>query len=418
MVSWLALIFVAMLPMRYLDLPLNAQPGDLVFPFLAVAVRASTRPQRWISAGDWPLAAYLAITLICSMVSPGPALGLALFAKQIYGAALFVVFRVVAKDAQLTPKLQRTLVVVTGLITVAAIAVIFHGTNEDAARSVFSQLQRMPFVGVVRRIRGLSATPELFGNLLVVCAVHALALRVTASGHARVMWTLIVAILGVGEFVTYSHSAAGFAAAIALFVAGLTASRPLKAGTALAALAIVAMVNAASVVVPVRNGEPTHYEIERVSLDVAGHKMEGALMSYAALKRVAWSSVVDHPLIGVGPGRFVALSEAAVQEGRLTKSYRGSLPHCDIAGRSAETGLVGVVSLILLWASWLRAGRRSWSTGSVSQRAAVAVVLGLLVNSLNADVMNFRFLWLVLAWMWPQAGESAPASPLAERARG
>lgn len=34
--------------------------------------------------------------------------------------------------------------------------------------------------------------------------------------------------------------------------------------------------------------------------------------------------------------------------------------------------------------------------------------VGLLVNSLNADVMNFRFLWLAVAWMSSPADDRSP----------
>ena len=44
------------------------------------------------------------------------------------------------------------------------------------------------------------------------------------------------------------------------------------------------------------------------------------------------------------------------------------------------------------------------------RRAAVAAVIGLLVNSLNADVMNFRFLWLALAWAVAPTGDEPKTS--------
>lgn len=107
-----------------------------------------------------------------------------------------------------------------------------------------------------------------------------------------------------------------------------------------------------------------------------------------------------------------------LSEGRLTRHYRRVPPHCDLTGRLAETGLVGGASLIALWLTWLHGMRAGLFTGPPMERAASAAVIGFLVNSVNADVMNFRFLWLALAWTsWAAARPDPAAAPEASPSR-
>ena len=68
-------------------------------------------------------------------------------------------------------------------------------------------------------------------------------------------------------------------------------------------------------------------------------------------------------------------------------------------GRLAEAGLIGGVTLIILWIVIALDTRRYWRSDhrhAWMATAAAAALLGTLVNTMNADVMNFRFAWVVL----------------------
>ena len=122
-------------------------------------------------------------------------------------------------------------------------------------------------------------------------------------------------------------------------------------------------------------------------------------MSYFRIKQVAWDAFISRPLTGIGLERFHSITEAAFQEGRLTAPYRAIDPHSTVIGRLAEAGLIGGVTLIIFWIVIARETsrllarhhRHAWIAA-----AAAAALLGTLVNSMNADVMNFRFAWVVL----------------------
>jgi O-antigen ligase len=140
-----------------------------------------------------------------------------------------------------------------------------------------------------------------------------------------------------------------------------------------------------------------HYAVDAGRTRIAGVAVEYQTMSYWRLKEVAWDTFTSRPLTGIGLDRFHAATEAAFQQGRLTEPYRAIDPHSTLLGRLAEAGLVGGVTLIGLWIAIaiecrrLLAHRHSWMA-----TAAAAALLGTLVNTMNADVMNFRFAWVAL----------------------
>jgi len=122
-------------------------------------------------------------------------------------------------------------------------------------------------------------------------------------------------------------------------------------------------------------------------------------VSYLLLKRIAWRAFRHAPWTGIGLGAFQRETERAYREGTLPFNYRTMDPHSMLLGRLAETGIVGGISLALLWVGVLVIALSGVpaAAGTWWHRAALCGALGLLINSVNVDIMNFRFLWLGLA---------------------
>ena len=282
------------------------------------------------------------VPLAAAVASPDPGTGFKEAIKQVYGVAILLVFRALGNDALAAERtLQHALVLSTAAVCAASfIVVLFHWPGGIPIR-VLGELQILPVLGLVRRLRGALEAPEFLGNLLLVAFLLSLALRSGATGHRRTAWTALATLLAAAEFFTYSRSVAGFAIATAIFLGPVIRPRTARAGIWIAALAIVAVVNVASIVGP--RGSGTHYEIRPVTIGAGALRFEGQLMSYAALKVVAWRAFLNDPVTGIGPGRFPAETNEAHRRGELPKHYRGVPPHSSIAGRLAETGLIGVI---------------------------------------------------------------------------
>ena len=121
-------------------------------------------------------------------------------------------------------------------------------------------------------------------------------------------------------------------------------------------------------------------------------------MSYYLIKKVEWTAFRRRPWTGIGLMAFPFESERAFDEGRLHSPYQRINAHSTPIGRLAETGLVGLAGLIALvvvaWRSGLAAAHHG--PGADVAWALLAGCLGLLVNSINVDMMHFRFLWFGL----------------------
>jgi len=149
-----------------------------------------------------------------------------------------------------------------------------------------------------------------------------------------------------------------------------------------------------------------HYAIEERRAQIGGATIVYNVMSYARIKQVAWRTFLEHPIAGIGLDRFHTATERAFTEGRLTSVYREIDPHSTVIGRFAECGLIGGATLLILWIPWARMainGVRPLARGAAPDNivgyAAAAALAGLVVSSVNADIMNFRFLWVVAGLM-------------------
>jgi hypothetical protein len=124
--------------------------------------------------------------------------------------------------------------------------------------------------------------------------------------------------------------------------------------------------------------------------------------TYYRLKRDAIEMIFDHPLIGVGIGGFNDEIRRQKKEGKLPDIFPVMDPHCMILGKAAQTGLVGLIALIILWWKVIRkalnmsfAARDNYY--QIISWAIFSSLVGFVIQSIDMDIMNFRFLWFLFA---------------------
>ena len=138
-----------------------------------------------------------------------------------------------------------------------------------------------------------------------------------------------------------------------------------------------------------------------MSYDEQAHTLEVSISTktsvYANLHRVNLLIAGDHPILGVGPGLYNTYVNKP-EYGFDFDSYPWpSLdPHSTYLGYSAETGIVGVVCLVLFFASicvqvWKR--RRKPEGESVVARLFWVYIILMLVYAVFLDIVTLRFLY-------------------------
>ena len=403
--AWLLLAFLTTLAVDWPQLPLNARLTDLLFVAAALAVAIAhprwTRPR--LGALDVAVLVYIAGSVPAVLVSPDRRASTIELVRQLYLVAVYVVTAMAVRQG-LAHTVATGLALCGGvLVTLGLVAfVIFTATGIGSP--LLTPVMTLPYIGETARLSPLTATPAMLACVLAMSLPFAALHPVVNGSRPREMATGIV--YGIGSLLTYSHSIAGVAVSATIAAwRSLRSNRPLRAAAvALTVLVVIALNFAASVSIrsigssSLRDTTQFQYAVDGGVARIFGVGVEYQTMSYLRIKQVALSAFASHPLAGVGLDQFHRATEIAAAQGRLTPVYRHIDPHSTFFGRFAETGLIGGLSLIVLWLTiavtvdrLLARGRVHWIVLAVT-----AGIVGTLINTMNADVMNFRFLWVAL----------------------
>ena len=403
---WLLLLFLATIAIDWPQLPFNARATDAVFVVAAVAILAKAKwswPQ--FTALDLAVAGYIAGSVISVLLSPDPRSGAIELVRQSYLVAIYIVIVLAVRQGLATT-------VATGLASsgavLAAVGVIaliiqaVFGVGTDRIGPVMT----LPYLGPTLRLSALTVSPAMFACVLAVSVPFVMLHPEIAASRAR-SW-LAGFVMAIATAMTFSHSVAGVAVSAVTAAWQRLRERSLRLAAVAAAAAIVIGFNFAATVSirsigdsPIRDNTIYHYAVDGGRARIAGVDVEYETMSYFRIKQVAWDAFTSRPLTGIGLDRFHEITEVAFQQGRLTEPYRIIDPHSTVMGRLAEAGAHrrGHADRFL---DRDRA-RDPPTTGAAYDHrhawmatAAAAALLGTLVNTMNADVMNFRFAWVVL----------------------
>ena len=399
--------FLGTLALNWPALPFNVRIADLIFPavILTLLVAHGLRPPKlhWL---DGLVIAYIAGSLPSFVTSSASASVIEL-TRIGYLALVYAVIAAVVAHGYLRLTIAS---LAAGALVLAAIGLGFALVRAIVPFDVhtLAESMTMPYAGDVVRLRALTASPAMLACALTVAvpfAIAALARRADPGGTRRLLVVAIV-IGCAAALLTFSHAVVGLMAAMLIVLWPRLRSRQLLRAAAVALVIVVAMLANVTLVAAVRsitlNGAPVaerggfHHAVEGRSVQLGDLRVDYEVMSYFRIKQLAVDAFVSRPWTGIGLDRFHEVTSAAHQQGQLPATYREIDPHSTLLGRLAETGIVGGITLVALWIGFLLTasvlaqapGERGWIA-----RAALAAIAGLLITSINVDVMNFRFLW-------------------------
>jgi hypothetical protein len=137
------------------------------------------------------------------------------------------------------------------------------------------------------------------------------------------------------------------------------------------------------------------YTSEKVWLKIGS--LQVVETTYLALKRANWIIGSRNPWFGVGPGEFCNVVESLKSEGLYAKHLPNYNPHSTWGGAWSETGIFGLLTLLVLCILWGLLLVRRKELHSPAQKVVKVFLILMLINSVCMDVMNMRQLWLVWA---------------------
>ena len=397
----LLLIFLAVIGVNWPELPYNARIADVIFIPLAIVIL--TRPGAkwtWRSA-DLAVAAYLLGALPSIFVSSDSRQSVIEFSREVYLGAIYVIVAIAVQQG-----FARTIAIGlafgAAMLSVLGLAVLTLQRITGAEWTMIGEVMQLPYIGGTLRLRALTATPAMLACVLTAAAPFAIALCRERARH----WCAASIAMMIAAFFTFSHVIAGLAVAVLI-----TAWPALEAWTRLRRLAIAGVaaiiiafnVAATISITSFRYGDVDYadatryqYAVGQGEAQLGGAAITYNVMSYARIKQVAWRTFVEHPIAGIGLDQFHSATRRAAETGALTFNYREIDPHSTLIGRFAESGIIGGLTLVLLWIAWAMMAR-DVVRGGVEPAigyAAMAALAGLFIAGINADIMNFRFLWV------------------------
>jgi O-antigen ligase len=402
---WLLLAFLTIIAIDFPRLPLNIRAADVAFIAAAVSILAATRgwPRPRPHFLDIAVAVYLGGSFAALLFSPAPATGAVEMIRHLYLAGIYVIIAIALRQGFAATvatglALSGGVLAAVGLCALAARIISGIGITE------LTPMTTLPYIGATVRLSGLTASASMFACVLAVSLPFAMMHPAIRASRARL--AAVAAIFAAAAALTFSHSIAGIAVAALIVAWPQLRFAPVRIAAAAATVLVVLAFNFAALVAirsvgttPLRDDSVFQYGVDRGRTEIAGVNVEYQTMSYLRIKQVAWDAFVSRPLTGIGLDRFHSVTEMAYQEGRLTTSYRAIDPHSTFFGRFAEAGVIGGLTLIVLWLAIGRASLTKWLMPREFDWIAIAAAAGIagtLVNSMNADVMNFRFLWVAL----------------------
>jgi O-antigen ligase/polysaccharide polymerase Wzy-like membrane protein len=410
LVHALAFAYIALMAMAWPTLPLNMRIVDVIWLAFAVAVLWAARPWTWarhLTPLDWCVVALVVAPIPSLLVSSDARLSAAAFSKRVYVAALYAVFAVYFARHGVRRAmgwLAGAAAVTSAVCMAAALVYLVSG----AYAPFIGYPMNLPYIGTVLRFMGGTESTAMLGNYLTVAWPVTC---VFAAEHGfRGRWALAPAAIALAMAFAFSHALAGFAAAtlvIAWPLATTPTTRTIRTVAAVAAVALIVAMNLALVVTvrDVKVARDHNRDVAPPDYAYGFQRPEGAdritvalsynPMSYFLIKQVALRAFEEHPLTGIGLGAFHHETARANDEGLLHDHYRAIDPHMTLFGALAETGVAGGLAVVALFVVALGAAPR---TADVWMRRALqAGIVGIAINSINVDALNFRFLWVGLA---------------------
>lgn len=397
----LIFLFLAANAVTWPALPYHAHLADVIFLGLAAVMVAM--PGRWLSwqRADLAVIAYLAGSVPAVLISPDRQHSAIELSREMYVALIYVVFAIAARRG-LARAIGDGLAIGGTLLSIAGLVFIAAQRFNGAAWPLMGEVMSLPYLGATVRLRALTDSEAMLACVLSASIPFAIA-RWHSARAAR--WAAAAAIMLVASLFTFSHAIAGVA------VATLIAWWPSLSNRAIRALAVAAVVLVViafnfAATVSVRSliyGNTSfadrtqyHYGVEERSTRLGSTTVTYTVMGYARLKQVAWRTFVESPVAGIGLDEFPSATRRAHNDGTLPEIYSDVDPHSTLLGRMAECGVIGALTLIVLWIAWGELALEAMRARTALGCAAAAALAGLLVSSLNADIMNFRFLWAVV----------------------
>jgi len=368
----------------------------------------------------WILIFYLVSCALSFLNSADINKSLVEFTALSYGVFIFVVLLNVLKDKRSIEKLVLIWLITSAVISALGLLGFILATFFNIKTFLVKEYMNFPYIGHIYRVYStFLINAKFLSSYLTIAIPFAVTFLVIRDKMER-RWLKIALAFPflLVLFLTFSRGWLGISIALYLLLRNLQPSRYINAikifllgfivvfgvGILLVSRWEVAdiKINKTSYInenfadngrsYPSNSGEIKGFDIHFDYLDTA----------YSLLKKASIRMWLEKPFFGIGVGMYNDEIVKLEKENSLPKGFRAFDPHSTFLGQLAQAGLAGFIALCLIWFFMFK---KIMDCSKIAKEADeklmlntfFAVGIGFLVQSLDMDIMNFRFVWFFFA---------------------
>lgn len=368
-----------------------------------------------------PLVFYLVVSLLSLLNSSNLKVSFVEFIGILYLITLFYLIVNAVRDRNTFEVVINSWLITSALIAFLGILGVFLAYVFGINTFLVKEYASFPYLGnIYRAYSTFGVNAKFVSSYLTISFPICLALLLNSkAGKKRLFYYVTLILFICVLFFTFSRGWLGLAVAIYLVLSRFQRSE--KYYRYLKVLTAIFIILFGLFICLISRWQFVDLQIEKITventtnikpgiaftdnseeLDKARTEIGYIDTTYYRLKKVAIEMVMDHPLIGVGLGGFNDEIRKYKKDGKLPDIFPAMDPHCMILGKTAQTGLVGLIALIILWWKVIRkalnmsfAARDNYY--QIISWAIFSSLVGFVIQSIDMDIMNFRFLWFLFA---------------------
>ena len=337
---------------------------------------------------DLAVAIYLIINVLSLCFQPTTTALLEVLGRT-YLIGVYLLFKVCAQVRLIDEKWVLTGFTYLGF-SLVGMAILGYGLLYFGQEtSLVIKFEHYPYLGTVYRVRGFLPTPSLYISLVNLCIIY---LFYDGLIHSFTRYRLVLlGLLLLSAFLTFSKAIL-LVAFIVLFLSIRYSKtkhyRKLSVlGYFIIAGGYLLLTNFIFVKDPGNPPSKRYLGVEALPATA-----QWVPTPYFALKETAVLFFESDPLVGIGPGNFSKRVKAAKAEQHYPAHLPNYDPHSAYFGALAETGILGLLSVIFLLMVALS------SIGVIPNEVMKGCLLVWLllftIEGFNTDIMNFRHYWI------------------------
>jgi hypothetical protein len=385
----------------------------ITFGLLALGKLKNLFDLKWWTTLDWLAIVWLFVEVLSMVAGGAPIAALSEFTATLYLLCLYFSVRLLVEPQHVLGIVKA--MIASGFISgVLAIGgwLIAMATQEE---SIFVlSIKSYPYLGNIYRAQALTGSPNMLVSFLMLGILFSWARFLLVPGH-RLINLAGLGLMLVALFLTFSRDVLiVLACMIIIHFLSLPATSQANQNTRLMTILTVFLMIAAYIflshfVVTSNNGTAIHelvsgeYIKGEKPLFMFGEPNNGYAIYpsiYLELKEMAFRAFLDSGGVGVGGGNFNQYLSVLKSEGLYPEKFTAWDPHSTYFGVLAEHGLIG---LMTVWGILTFLCRKSLlRIQSLANRDFVSigfagVFLGVAIEAVCVDIMNFRQYWVLFA---------------------